>query len=300
MIDALVPLLRERQAPDGGWGAREGIVSSTECTALTLMALAAAAPERGEERAAAVAWLDARQNADGGWPLGGVPAESTWVTSLALMALRGQADLAERRARGLAWILGEEGAGPTWWHRLREFLRGQQDVELDFSVNGWPWASGTFSWVEPTSYGILVLRGEPAMGRQARGRVEEAQALLRDRACPGGGWNYGNKRVLGVDIEPYPDTTALALLALQRAPRTTVVDEGLAALDRMVTDPLASGLALALGTLARRAWGLDASAWLTRLETRFAETGFLGETRTLALAALAAAPSSNPFLIGQA
>ena len=41
--------------------------------------------------------------------------------------------------------------------------------------------------------------------------------MLRDRETVGGGWNYGNRVVLGEDLEPYAQTTAAALVALQRA-----------------------------------------------------------------------------------
>ena len=38
--------------------------------------------------------------------------------------------------------------------------------------------------------------------------------MLLDRRCRDGGWNYGNRRVLGADLPSYPETTALALMAL--------------------------------------------------------------------------------------
>jgi len=38
--------------------------------------------------------------------------------------------------------------------------------------------------------------------------------MLRDRACPQGGWNAGNGIVFGAALKPHIDTTAIALLAL--------------------------------------------------------------------------------------
>jgi hypothetical protein len=38
--------------------------------------------------------------------------------------------------------------------------------------------------------------------------------MLLERRCRDGGWNYGNRRVLGEDLPSYPETTALALMAL--------------------------------------------------------------------------------------
>ena len=46
-------------------------------------------------------------------------------------------------------------------------------------------------------------------------RLEQAERLLFDRQCAGGGWNYGNSEVLGQKLHAYVPTTALALLALQ-------------------------------------------------------------------------------------
>jgi hypothetical protein len=77
--------------------------------------------------------------------------------------------------------------------------------------------------VEPTSWALLALkRMRGALPRRrTEDRIEEAHRLLADRMCRGGGWNYGNKAILGFDLDPYPDTTALALLALQDALRPT-------------------------------------------------------------------------------
>jgi hypothetical protein len=41
-----------------------------------------------------------------------------------------------------------------------------------------------------------------------------SERMLLDRRCRDGGWNYGNRRVLGADLPSYPETTALALMAL--------------------------------------------------------------------------------------
>jgi hypothetical protein len=41
-----------------------------------------------------------------------------------------------------------------------------------------------------------------------------AKEMLRDRACPQGGWNAGNGIVLGAALAPHIDSTAIALLAL--------------------------------------------------------------------------------------
>src|SRR5262249_34182668 len=72
-----------------------------------------------------------------------------------------------------------------------------------------------FSWVEPTSWAILVLR---RLGQGEHPRVREGITLLLDRALDDGGVNYGNRRILGIALEPIPTPTALMLMALQGLP----------------------------------------------------------------------------------
>lgn len=54
--------------------------------------------------------------------------------------------------------------------------------------------------------------------RSASAAESLSQALSQvglDRACPGGGWNAGNSVAFGVPLDPHPDFTAMALLALR-------------------------------------------------------------------------------------
>jgi hypothetical protein len=119
--------------------------------------------------------------------------------------------------------------------------------------------------------------------------------MILDRECPGGGWNYGNKRVLGVDEVPYPDTTALALIATQDLPAHPARDRGLSALDRLVPTT-GSGLALSLAALCRRALGLETGGLLEQALSRFDETGFLDDIRVIALT-LIAGRDDAPFTL---
>lgn len=287
MMEAMRVRLLELQNPDGGWGATTQRPSNTEATALAALALA----DQTAERNAGLTWLTNRQRPDGCWPWTDELDLPSWSTSLAMLALAGAQTAPDAVNRGARWLLGQTGPGVPWRSRIMAFLRrsGPPPVELDYSVEGWAWAPGTFSWVEPTTWALLAL-GAAYPGRRPRGvenRIREGEAMILDRACPGGGWNYGNRRVLGVDLEPYPDTTALALLALQgRSDRK--VEEGMSALQRM-TDDGASGLALALAALCWQAHGLDASSLCQRVGQRFAETGLMDETRSIALATIAIA-----------
>jgi hypothetical protein len=99
--------------------------------------------------------------------------------------------------------------------RLAHWLR-PQTVAFDPALGGWPWEAGTSSWIEPTAHALM------ALGRAAghvehgglRDRMDVGKRMLLERRCRDGGWNYGNRRVLGADLPSYPETTALALMAL--------------------------------------------------------------------------------------
>jgi hypothetical protein len=217
------------------------------------------------------------------------------------LALTGADPAAARR--GAQWLLTEEGVRFDWRTRLALWLErrrgGKREVEVDVELKGWPWASGTFTWVEPTAVAMLALRamsGDPALAdsRDRRYRLEQGEKLLADRMVPGGGWNYGNSRVLDEDLEPYPDTTAWALLALRAAPPRDVVEPSLAALARLMTHN-ESPLARALALLALRAYGRDATALAGALAAQCAGERLPNDARTRALALLALSSSSFPF-----
>jgi hypothetical protein len=42
--------------------------------------------------------------------------------------------------------------------------------------------------------------------------------MILERRCSDGGWNYGNRKVLGTELPSYPETTALALVGLAGCP----------------------------------------------------------------------------------
>ena len=58
-----------------------------------------------------------------------------------------------------------------------------------------------------------------------------------------------------------------------------------------------SGLGLSLATLCFSLYGHDVAAWRTLLARHYEQTGFLGETKTLALALLALGDGSRVFRI---
>jgi hypothetical protein len=111
--------------------------------------------------------------------------------------------------------------------------------------------------------------------------------MLYDRMCHGGGWNYGNSVVFDVDLSPYADATAIALISLQDRRADGRVRLSLDVLRRLASD-VGSGPALAWATLCLGAYGEPVIDLQRRLARRYKETAFLGDTRTLALAVLAA------------
>jgi hypothetical protein len=162
-------------------------------------------------------------------------------------------------------------------------------VPLNPDIQGWPWALGTFSWVEPTAYALLALKKlRPALqGSRVDARIHQGELLLYDRMCAGGGWNYGNVRVHGVPLPPYPETTAVALIALQDHQAREANQISLEALRTLLMTHATSGLMLGWAMLCLVLYGEDVSAWRVVLTKQYEQTGFLNETKSLALALLA-------------
>jgi hypothetical protein len=228
--------------------------------------------------------------------------QSTWTTAPAALALSRLGREPARVRAAVGWLTAREGlhADPGLVARAYRFLTERQAArvnELDGTIPGWPWIDGTFSWVEPTSLAVLALRAarrDPVLARDdALGeRLRDGERLLVDRVCPGGGWNYGNKRVFEVDLEPYPDTTAWALMALRGAPGTDpVVRPSLARLGALLRDNR-SPLARALAVCALAAHGRPDSDLAGALAAQCLGERPPADTRTRALALVAlAAPT---------
>ena len=83
------------------------------------------------------------------------------------------------------------------------------------NLQGWSWTDGTFSWVEPTAWCMLAVKKLARSTPEAGARVAEAEKVLEDRACSGGGWNYGNPEVYGKSLLAHVPPTAAGVLALQ-------------------------------------------------------------------------------------
>jgi hypothetical protein len=298
MIEQITALLLDSRNPDGGWGSQKGKRTNTEATSLAVMALKSLDHESNVRYTrAAVAWLAHHQNPDGSWPLNDASKKSSWTTPLAMLALLPFPDQMERALGAARWILTQQGRKPGWlasiWVRLSQ---AHKAVELDPSLSGWSWTEGAFSWVEPTSYCLIALKKVKLMlrGTNVEERIRQGEMLIYDRMCDGGGWNYGNSKVLGDSLWAYPDITAVALIALHDHAESRPNQLSLRTLDMMMRE-VVSGLALSWGIICLSIYNQDTRESQKLLAKSFEKTRFLGETKTLALAILALANGGRLF-----
>ena len=201
--------LLESQNPDGGWPYQRGGPSWTEPTAYALLALMAEGSV-AEPVDKGLRWLNAAQLPDGGWGPQPAVLQSTWVTAVA--TLLGPAALGgDAYRRGIAWIVQSSGEDTSFLIRVRQFLTGNAQGDP-----GWPWFAGTSAWVTPTALSMLALRkaARCAASPQILARLDMGASYLLAHACSDGGWNHGAARALDYDARSYPETTGVALLAL--------------------------------------------------------------------------------------
>src|SRR5215467_2963763 len=300
MIDEAVQLLLDQQNADGGWGAVKGRVSNTESTAFAAMALESLQrTELHAKVAAGLDWLSRHQDSDGSWRLNDVTPSGSWSTATAILCMSTFPAWRDRALRGARWALTQEGSSLGWLGSLVTWFMGQKDVnKINMDLKGWPWASGSFSWVEPTSYFLIGLKRLrfALSGTNVDDRIGQGELMIYDRVCEEGGWNYGNSKVYGEALWPYPDITALALIALQDNKQTEANRKSLRMLEKALNDTR-SGLALSWSIICFQLYGLEVTRLGSMLAESFEKTAFLGETKSLALALLASAESQQFFRI---
>jgi hypothetical protein len=158
--------------------------------------------------------------------------------------------------------------------------------------------AGTFSWVEPTSYFLIALKRirRQLVGTNVDERIRQGESMIYDRMCDGGGWNYGNSVVYGEKLWPYADITAIALIALQNRHDAIENRVSFAALQNAVKTAN-SGLALSWSAICYEIYGHDSANLRKLLISGFETTGFLGETKSLALYILALTGGAKYFRI---
>ena len=258
--------------------ARLGAATTIEDVALTLLALRHTG--RGPE-----ALINAQQSS-GAWPATfrvGLP--SVYHTALAVLALcEFDTPLAHKAAdRALGWLTTIQGREAHWLWQWKFRLFDRQ-VRFDPAKYGWPWIPDTVSWVAPTALSILAFN----CWRRSSPRLKPAADMLLDRACAAGGWNAGNSMVFGVNLDPHPDFTAMAVMALHavqpqgQSPVEASLDY-LAARLREASSPYS----LAWGVMALSAYAHDGTRRLRNQleEWTLAKLNRLPD-RVLALAAL--------------
>ena len=300
MIDAALDLLLDTQNKDGGWGAVKGKRSNTESTSFALMALKLLEDKSFDRQTTAgMKCLLQHQKDDGSWSLNDASKQSSWTTPIAVLALLPFQDQREHVLRAAKWILTQEGRKPGWAASLLVRLSlVKKMTELDPYLSGWSWTAGAFSWVEPTSYSLMALKKlkRSLDGTNCEERIRQGEMLIYDRMCENGGWNYGNSRVLGEALWPYPDVTAVALIALQDRAANEANQTSLRALDAMIREA-ASGTDLGWGILCLSLYNQDVREWKKILVKNFEKTKFLGETKAVALALLAFGNGASLFRI---
>ncbi len=224
-ISSLTEKLKSRQMKSGGWAYFDSVQESLEATCLAELALA---PEMQVSSSAAILLLLKSQLSDGGWPAFLGDSEGSWTTALALCTLNSTGDFTAARERAFRWLFAERGREGHWFWRWK-FKTSDRDVRFDPDKYGWPWVTGSASWVIPTAFSIIAIEQFTVCNRseESEKRIHLGVEMLLDRACVEGGWNSGNSVVYGVPLRPHVEATAVALLALQDEQRTEMVQKSL-------------------------------------------------------------------------
>jgi len=224
-ISSLAETLRSRQMKSGGWAYFNSVQESLEATCLAELALA---PERPASSSAAILFLLKSQLSDGGWPAFLGDSEGSWTTALALCTLNSTGDFTAAREKAFRWLYAERGREGHWFWRWK-FKTSDRNVRFDPDKYGWPWVTGSASWVIPTAFSIIAIEQFTVCNRseESEKRIHLGVEMLLDRACVDGGWNSGNSVVYGVPLRPHVEATAIALLALQDEQRTEMVQKSL-------------------------------------------------------------------------
>jgi hypothetical protein len=262
--------------PDGGWPYYAGKASRIEPTCWAVLALAASAP--GPRGAAGAAAPEIE-------PLLRWPVQDGWLVDVAGAPV----NYAFNALAGIALLQRPDGVarGRAMAARLLEVkgLKLEQTPVLrqDNTLQAWPWIDRTFSWVEPTSLCLLLLKQRAAdMRSTGAERIAVGEQMLIDRVCRDGGWNYGGSNVYGQELWAYVPTTALGLLAMQDRRDHTVVVRSLAHLEKDLVNER-SAVALALAAIALRVYRAPEAEALRLLDAALPASVQLGSVLGMAM-----------------
>ena len=204
--------LLQNQNRDGGWGYFPGKQSWLEPTAYAALVLHGD-PAAAKATALVLGW----QNPDGSFRPAGAVASPSWTTALGvtLASLAGDVTAAGRGVDNLLQIHGTEA--DNWLTKVMWKVLPQVAQDRDPSLLAWPWRPNASSWIEPTAHAIVALRVAASRNitrASLQQRVDLGQRMILSLRCKDGGWNYGSRSALAVDLPSYPETTAVALLGL--------------------------------------------------------------------------------------
>jgi hypothetical protein len=257
--------LLQLHGPEPAWGYRAGGAAAIEPTVLAclgLLATSGAADGVPAVVAACSRWLAKIQGADGALGLSTTQPAPGWTTPLGLLLWQAGMGHEAPRRRAIEWLLWQRG------EQMTPADDPDHIVGHDTMLIGWPWVTGTHSWLEPTALAVLALC---RAGLGTHPRVVEGYRLIRDRAIVTGGWNYGNKAAFGHPLRPQPAPTGLALLALVRRDGfTPIVARAIGYLHETLPGVRAS-VSLGWGLLGLRAWSSvpeQADCWLCQAYQR--------------------------------
>lgn len=265
--------------------------STAEPTAWAILALRNHEAATGQILTSATDWLRRTQLPEGAWATSSGVEPGCWVTAiacLALLKLGSPTDVTV--ARGLKWLCATWPAeGGIVWRLRQTWLRSTQAaVRQNSSLRGWSWTPGTASWVEPTAHAVIFLQNVSTefYPPEASERIQLAERMLYDRACPGGGWNAGNPLVYGVPGVPRIAPTVWALLALRNHKERSVNQQSLEWLEQNYSKISGPG-SLALAQFCLRVYGRFVPSVEPKLHEFYSHNQFLQSVPVLAWASLA-------------
>ena len=250
-VDRLRSILTAGRNSDGGWPYYAGRHSRLEPTSWALLALGdpGAAPLLQRWRTPAGLLVEPT--------LPGVNYAFNALAAIALAAAPGSPGNAADAASIARALLAHRG------ERVSEHPAIRQNPNLQ----GWSWIDGTFSWVEPTAWCMLAVKKFARGAPEAVARLDEAERVMQDRACAGGGWNYGNPEVYGKNLPAHVPPTAAGVLALQDRMDEAMVQQAIAFLGREASRE-GSTSALAVSWLALSSVKVSAEALVSPLVER--------------------------------
>jgi hypothetical protein len=119
--------------------------------------------------------------------------------------------------------------------------------------------------------------------------IDDGLAVIADRECRDGGWNYGNSVVYDVALPAFAQTTAVALVGIQGALPEQAARGSAVLRELWPHEPGGLSLAVALAAF-RLSDDPEAALVEAELERRFDETGLLDDIVAIAWAAIATGP----------